>query len=39
LPDADGPRFVALNGNFQAENRSLIGHFLPVTMLKSPPFC
>jgi hypothetical protein len=25
LPDADGPRFVALNGSFQAENRSLIG--------------
>ncbi len=25
LPDADGPGFVALNGGFRAENRSLIG--------------
>ncbi len=25
LSDADGPWFVALNGSFQAENRSLIG--------------
>lgn len=33
LPDADGPRFVALNGRFQAENRSLIGHDLSLTVL------
>jgi hypothetical protein len=25
LPDADDPGFVALNGSFQAEHRSLIG--------------
>jgi hypothetical protein len=25
LPDADGPEFVALNGSFRTENRSLIG--------------
>jgi len=25
LPDADGFGFVALNGSFRAENRSLIG--------------
>jgi hypothetical protein len=25
LPDADGPRFVALNGSFRTENRALIG--------------
>jgi hypothetical protein len=25
LPDADGPEFVALDGSFRAENRSLIG--------------
>jgi hypothetical protein len=33
LPDADGPGFVALNDSFRAENRSLIGHYLPVTVL------
>jgi hypothetical protein len=27
LPDADSPGFVALNGGFRAENRSLIGHY------------
>jgi hypothetical protein len=25
LPDTDGQGFVALNGSFEAENRSLIG--------------
>jgi hypothetical protein len=33
LADADGPGFLALNGSFQAENQSLIGHhrsFVPI---------
>jgi hypothetical protein len=37
LPDADGPGFLALNGSFQAENQSLIGHILPVAKRPSMP--
>jgi hypothetical protein len=31
LPQADGSGFVALNGGFRAENRSLISQDLSVT--------
>jgi hypothetical protein len=37
LPDADDPGFVALNGSFQAEHRSLIGQMLSFGYLESPP--
>jgi hypothetical protein len=37
LPDADGPGFVALDGRFGEANRSLIGHYRAVTVLKCRP--
>jgi hypothetical protein len=37
LLDTDGPGFVALNGGFQAENRSLIGQLRSLSGPKCAP--